>query len=188
MTDLTPITALGAAAPADHRLGRLRITENTQLALASLALHRGAMQPAPMGLNLPGPGYWAAGQGVAAFWSGPDQWMIETEGRAGEDFAVILAGEAPDCSVTEQTDGWAAFEIVSDAGGAPIRALMEKLVNLDAERFVPGSATRTNLHHMGVFLIRRAEDRLAIFGMRSFAGALWHVLAQTAERLEGALA
>ena len=185
MTDLTPITALGARAPARHAFGALTIAENAGLALASLALRRDAAQPAPLGLALPGPGAWQAGQGVAAFWTGPGQWMIEAEERAAEDFAAVLAGEAPGCSVTEQTDGWTAFEIVSDRGGAPIRALMEKLVNIDAAAFGPGSATRTGLHHMSVFLIRRAEDRLAVIGIRSLAGALWHALGETAGRLKG---
>ncbi|MFC3568017.1 sarcosine oxidase subunit gamma [Paracoccus simplex] len=185
MTDLTPITALGARAPARHAFGALTITENAGLALASLALRQGAAEPAPLGLALPGPGAWRAGQGVGAFWTGPGQWMIEAEGRAAEDFAAALAVEAPGCSVTEQTDGWTVFEIVSDRGGAPIRALMEKLVNIDAAAFGSGSATRTGLHHMSVFLIRRAEDRLAVIGMRSLAAALWHTLEESAGRLKG---
>lgn len=77
MTDLTPITALGAVVPAEHRFGPMRISENPEFAFASLALRRGVVQPMPMGLTLPGPGGWAEGQGIAAFWTGPDQWMIE---------------------------------------------------------------------------------------------------------------
>lgn len=187
MTDLTPITALGGSAPAVHQFGPLRISENPDVALASLALRRGATRPTPMGLELPGPGQWVAGNGMAAFWTGPDQWMIEAEGRATEDFAAALAVEASGCSITEQTDAWTVFEIVSENGDAPIRALMEKLVNLDAGAFGPGSATRTGLHHMSAYVIRRADDRLAIIGMRSMAAALWHALDETAERLKGEL-
>ncbi len=187
MTDLTPITALGAATPADQRFGALRITENAGLALASLALRQGAAQPAPLGLALPGPGRWAEGQGIAAFWTGPGQWMVEASGRAAEDFAAVLAAGTPGCSVTDQTDGWAAFEIASDRGEAPIRALLERLANIDPDGFGPGSATRTLAHHMGVFLIRRAPDRLAVLGMRSMAGSLWHALATTLRR-QGAAA
>lgn len=185
MTDLTPITALGASAPADQHFGPLRISENADMALASLALRRAADMPAPMGLELPAPGKWSQGQGVAAFWTGPDQWMIEAETRATEDFAAELASHAPGCSITEQTDAWTVFEITSDRGDAPIRALLEKLVNIDTESFVPGSATRTGLHHLSVFLVRRAEDRLAVMTMRSMARDLWHVLQETARRLKG---
>ncbi|MCE5974769.1 sarcosine oxidase subunit gamma [Sinirhodobacter sp. WL0062] len=185
MTDLSPITALGGAVPRSVSFGALSLSENTGLALASLSLRRGASQPVPMGLQLPGPGGWTAGNGVAAFWTGPGQWMLEGEGRAEESFARELKSRAPDCSVTEQTDGFVAIEIASAAGPEPIRALMRKLVNIDAAGFGPGCATRTGLEHMTVFVIRRAEDRLAIIGMRSLAGSLWHALAQAAARLEG---
>lgn len=184
MTDLTPITALGGATPLDQRFGALRITENTGLGLASLTLRRGAARPAPMGLELPGPGEWAEGQGIAALWTGPDQWLIEFPGRAADDLAAELAAHAPGCSVTEQTDGWVAFEIEADSPEL-IRAMMEKLVNLDARTFGPGSGTRTLVHHMSVFIIRRASAKLAIFGMRSMARSLWHALEGTATRLKG---
>lgn len=183
MTDLKPITALGTEAPRSETFGALSITENADLALASLALRRGAAQPVPMGLALPGPGGWVAGQGVAAFWAGAGLWMIEAEGRASEDFAGALKPAAPDCSITEQTDGLVAFEVISSAGGAPILRLLEKLVNIDPAGLAPGRATRTGLEHMSVFVIRRAEDRLAVLGMRSEAGTLWHALETAAARL-----
>lgn len=181
MTDLTPITALGGKTPADQRIGALRITENAGLGLASLALRRGAVQPAPMGLDLPGPGEWAEGQGIAALWTGPDQWMVEFPGRATDDVAADLTAHAPGCSVTEQTDGWVAFEIEAE-GPEAIRALLERLVNIDAGKLAPGCATRTLVLHMGVFVIRRAPNRLAVIGMRGMAGSLWHGLTAAAHR------
>ncbi|MDK3018931.1 sarcosine oxidase subunit gamma [Pseudodonghicola flavimaris] len=183
MSDLKPISALGAAAPRLLTLGTLTLRENPGLGLASLALRRGGTAPSPFGLTLPDPGGWAASGAYAAFWTGPDQWMIEAEGRGEEDFAAALKAEAPGCSITEQTDGWVAFEITSVAGGAPLSRLMEKLVNVDAAGFGPGHATRTGLEHMSVFLIRRAEDRLAIIGMRTLAGSLWHAIETAAGRL-----
>ena len=186
MTDLAPLTALGAAAHRTAAFGALTLTENADLGLASLAQRRGAPVPVPMGLALPGPGLWHAGNGIAAFWTGPGQWMLEGEDRAEEDFARTVKLAAPECSVTEQTDGFVALEVVSSAGAAPIERLCEKLVNVDLGRFGPGSATRTGLHHMTVFVIRRAEDRLAILGMRSLAGSLWHAVEGAAQHLEGA--
>nr|WP_153747247.1 sarcosine oxidase subunit gamma [Rhodovulum strictum] len=180
---MTPITALGADLPRCARFGPLTLTETPGLALASLALRRGTAAPALFGLTLPSPGGWVAGAGVAAFWTGPGQWMIEAEGRAEHDFAAEVKRAAPGCSVTEQTDGWVAIEIASSAGADPLIRLMEKLVNVDAATFGPGRATRTALEHMGVFLIRRAEDRLAVLGMRSAAGSLWHALETAASRL-----
>ncbi|RLL61073.1 sarcosine oxidase subunit gamma [Paenirhodobacter hankyongi] len=186
MTDLSPIPALGGSTARLTKIGALTLAENAGLGLASLALRRGGAQPVPMGLALPGPGLWHAGNGIAAFWTGPGQWMLEGADRAEEDFARAVKLAAPDCSVTEQTDGFVALEVVSSAGAAPIERLCEKLVNVDLGRFGPGSATRTGLHHMTVFVIRRAEDRLAILGMRSLAGSLWHAVEGAAQHLEGA--
>lgn len=179
MTDLVPVTALGAKMPRRETFGALTITEDFGRHLSSLALRRGQAQPAPMGLALPGPGKWSGGEGIAAFWTGPRQWMIEAPGRAEEDFASLLAAAVPDASVTEQSDGWVAFEIVSASGASLLVRLMEKLVNLDPACLKPGSATRTGLDHMSVFVIRRTEDQLAVIGMRSAAGTLWHKLVAT---------
>lgn len=183
MTDLMAITALGGTNARSQSFGALTLRENPDVALASLALRRGTELPRPLGLDLPPPGGWVAGQGVSAFWIGPDQWLIEAEGRAEEDFAATLRAAAPQASVTEQTDGFVVFEITSTAGGVPIRALLEKLVNLDVVRFGPSSATRTGLDHMSVFVLRRSETHCAILGMRSFAGSLWHALSAAAGRL-----
>lgn len=176
MPDLKPTAALGGETARGLHRGALTLEENAGLALASLALRRETAQPAPFGLTLPGVGGWAANDRVSAFWTGPGQWMIEGHGLAESDFAAEVAAECPGCSVTEQTDGFVAFEIRSTAGEPAIVALMEKMVNLDPARLAAGSATRTGLEHMSVYVIRRAPDRLAILGMRSSAASLWHAI------------
>lgn len=183
MPDLKPLTALGGATARTVTHGALTLEEDTGLALASLALRRDGGAPAPFGLDLPGPGGRACRGDVAAFWTGPDQWMIEGSGRAEGDFTAAVAARCPGASVTEQTDGFAAFEVRSSAGEAPVLALMAKLVNLDPARLGPGMATRTGLEHMSVFMIRRATDRLAILGIRSAAGTLWHALETAVSRV-----
>lgn len=185
MTDLVAVTALGGSAPATARFGALGLAETPDLALASLALREGAAPPVLPDLVLPGPGGWAAGGDLAAFWTGPGQWMIEGPGRAEADFAGEIATLAPGAAVTEQTDAWVAFDIASTAGAGPILRLMEKLVNIDVAGFGSGRATRTGLEHMSVFLVRRAEDRLGVLGMRSAAGSLWHALTTAAARQGG---
>lgn len=184
MTDLTPIAALGGSVARIEVFGALTISENADLALASLALRKGQAVPQPFGMPLPGIGKAVSMGDLAAFWTGRDQWMIEATGQGATDFAASVKAEVPDASVTEQTDGWVAFEITSTQGAAPIKALMAKLVNIDTEGFAPGHATRTGLEHMSVYVIRRAEDRLAVIGMRTLAGSLWHALAVAARRLE----
>ncbi|WP_095204658.1 sarcosine oxidase subunit gamma [Mesorhizobium carmichaelinearum] len=183
MTDLNAFTALAAAQPRRAAFAALDIRETPELALASLARRRGSTKPAPFALHLPEPGRWVAGQGVAAFWVSPDQWMIEAEGRAEENFAADLKQASPDCTVTEQTDGWTVFEIVSRSGAAPIEALLSKLVNIDVANFGPGSATRTGLEDISCFVIRRSKTHVAVLGARSFAGSLWHALETAAQRV-----
>ena len=188
MTDLSPLTALGTPVAETVTFGALILRENATVALASVSLRRGAATPAPFGLVLPAPRGWVRGDGVGAFWTGPGQWMIEGEGRAAEDFAAALVAHCPGCSVTEQTDGFVVFEMVSSAGPAPIDRLLERLVNIDTGAFGPGSATRTGFEHMSIFVIRRAAERLAVLGLRSAAGSIWHGLTGAAERMEGTLA
>ncbi|MBN9888207.1 sarcosine oxidase subunit gamma [Salipiger abyssi] len=184
MTDLLPVTAMGDSAPRSESFGPLTLSENAGLALASLALRQGQDAPTPFGLTLPDVARAVTSGELGAFWTGRGQWMIEAEGKAESDFAAALKAEAPGCSVTEQTDGFVVFEVVSEAGTAPLEALMSKLVNIDPKTLGPGCCTRTGLEHMTVFLVRRSETRLAVIGMRSLAGSLWHALSQAAHRLE----
>ncbi len=184
VTDLAPITALGGTVPRSEIFGALTLSENAGLALASLALRKDQEMPKPFGLPLPEVGKAVSMGGLAAFWTGRGQWMIEAAGRGETDFAAALKAEVPKACVSEQTDGWVAFDIASTQGAAPIEALMARLVNLDSTGFGPGCATRTGLEHMSVFVIRRSEDRLTVMGMRTFADALWHALAVTARRLD----
>ncbi|BCG76107.1 hypothetical protein MesoLj113a_72650 [Mesorhizobium sp. 113-1-2] len=185
MANLKPLMALGAEKPRSASFATLQIRENENLALASLALRRETVEPQPFGLNLPEPGCWVVGQEVAVFWTGPDQWMIEAQGRADEDFAANLKEAARGCSVTEQTGGWVAVEIVSMAGTEPIETLLAKLINIDLADFGPGRATRTVLENMTCFVIRRSETHVAVLGAHSFAASLWHALEIAAKRLEG---
>lgn len=182
MTDLTPITALGGTSARVQKFGALTISENTELGLASLSLRSGQSAPSPFGLILPDVGRSSAIEGFAAFWTATGQWMIEANGQADRDFAKALKSEAPQCSVTEQTDGFVAFEIESIDGAGPINDVMAKLVNIDPLGFDEGSALRTGLEHISVFLVRRSAGHIAVIGMRTLADSLWHALSTAAAR------
>lgn len=184
MTDLVPITALGGSAQRVETFGVLTLRENASLGLASLALRTGQAVPAPFGLTLPGVGGAAFSGPIGAFWTGRDQWMIMAENKAETDFAASLKAEVPQASVTEQTDGWVAFDISARDGAGSVEAAMRKLINIDPKALGPGRATRTGLEHMSVFVIRSAVDRCTFVGMRSYAEALWHALGVAARRQE----
>lgn len=187
MTDLIPLTALGATELRSERFGALTIAEDDSYGLASLTLRKGQRAPTPFGLTLPQAGFAAQSDTIGAIWTGPNQWLILGEGQGQTDFAAQVLTQAPNSSVTEQTDGLVCFDICSDAGAAPIAAVMSKLVNLPPEAYATGRATRTGLEHMTVFLYRRDEGHLSILGMRSYAGSLWHALVAAAERLAARL-
>lgn len=182
MTDLKPITALGAELPTSVKLGALRLSENADLGLASLALRKGATVPSPFGLVLPQPGACTITQGIGAFWCGPDQWMVMFPDRGAQDVARDLKAQSPNCSVTEQTDGWCAFDILAQDAAA-LSGFLERVVNVNLGAFGTGCATRTVIDHMGVYLLRGSENSVTIIGMRSSAQSLWHALTTVAQRL-----
>lgn len=186
MTDLAPVTALDEATPRMVQIGALCFRENTGLALASVAAGAGQGWPAPFALAEPAPGRWVALGDHAAFWIAPEQWMIEGAGLAETDFADTVTQACPGYRVAEQTDGFFAVEVTSAASAVALEALLARLVNLDMAAFGPGCATRTGLEHMAVFVLRRAQDHVAILGMRSAAHSLWHKLVTTASALPDA--
>lgn len=183
MTDLIPLTALGATDLRSERFGALTLSEEDSYGLASLALRKGQSTPTPFGLTLPQAGFAAQSDTLGVIWTGPNQWLILGQGQGQTDFAAQVLTQAPNSSVTEQTDGFVCFDIRSDAGGLAITALLSKLVNLPPEAYATGRATRTGLEHMTVFLYRHDEGRLSILGPRSYAGSLWLALVTAAERL-----
>lgn len=108
-----------------------------------------------------------------AFWVGPHQYMLWQPYQANPDWAGQLAlGEG--VFTTEQTDGWARV----DLAGPNLAAVFERLVNLDARRWVPGFATRSVLHHIGCFVVVR-EDGFSILVPRSMADSAIHAIEQS---------
>lgn len=180
MSDLIPTTALGETKPRVETHGNLTLSENSGLALASLALRRDGPVPTPFGMMLPDAGRCFETDGLFAFWTGPGQWMIAAVGRADQDFAADLTQETPGCSITEQTDAWVAFDISVNNG--TLSPLLEKLVNVDLALLAPGGVTRTGVEHFNVFVIRRADASVTVLGMRSAARSLWHTLETAAIR------
>ncbi|MFD2854724.1 sarcosine oxidase subunit gamma [Seohaeicola zhoushanensis] len=182
MTDLTAICALGATEPRRETFGALTLAERPDTALLSVALRRARRSPRRWGWRCPAPahGRWArAGRLLDRPRPVDGRGAGQGRHRRGCNFLPNLPG----CSLTEQTDGWTLFEF-SAKSGATVGRLLERLVNLDTASLAPGRATRTAVEHMGVFVIRRAEAELAVWGTRSAAESLWHALSTTARRME----
>ena len=183
MTDLIPTSALGGTAPCEQICGGFTLFENAGVALASLAIASHQSPPTPFALELPSAGSISKNTKITAIWAGPNQWLIAAPAMAETDFSMALKNEVPDCAVTDQTSGWVAIDIQADLGAHAIEALLSKLVNIDPRQIGPGTATRTLIEHMSVFVIRRSEHSLTFLGMRSLSESLWHAIATAAFRI-----
>ena len=180
MHNLTPITALGGTTLRVDTVAGLSLTEKPDLALASVAARVGhetvcAKHLADLlGATAPGPGKACLRDPEAAFWVGPDQWMVGAPFATHEDLAAqLVARFGETASITEQTDAWVAFDLRGDG----MEAVMELLCPLNIRAMQTGDATRTSIHHLGCFVIRRdPAEWVRILGPRSSAGSLHHAI------------
>ena len=175
---LKPITPLGRDTAQTDTIGPVTITENTSMALASLATRKGrntdvAKAAKTLNITLPAPGH----ASDCALWLGPDQWMVEALFATHEDTAAHLKATFGDAaSITEQTDAWVRFDVT----GPNLPAMFELLCTLDTRAMQPGHATRTVIEHLGCYVTRRA-DHFSILGPRSSANSLHHALITAAK-------
>nr|WP_237212633.1 sarcosine oxidase subunit gamma [Ruegeria lacuscaerulensis] len=183
---MKPITPLGGNTPRQDVIGTITITEVADQALASVAARRGQANVVrqklsdQIGLSLPDVGNAADAAPFSAFWTGPDQWMITAPHESHELLASELKKTLGDsASVVEQTDGWCRF----DVAGAGLCDLFERLSNAPVRTMASGTAIRTTAEHLGVFLWRLAEERIAVIAPRSSAGSLHHGLLAAAKSI-----
>ncbi len=185
MANLKPLTALGHDAPEVLSIGAVRISERFDVALASVAARRGkagdlASAAQGIGLPLPAPATHQAGDPWSAFWVAPEMWFVEAPFASHEDIAARLKAALGDTtSVTEQTDAWVRFDIAAP----DLAPLFERLSNLDLARAPVGFASRTVIEHVGTYLVKRAAGEVVLYGPRSSAASLLHVLEVTAKSL-----
>lgn len=182
---LKAISPLGGHEPRADAFTGLLIREVTDRALASLGARQGqegAVKSAAEGFlggALPEPASWTANGEFAAWWMGPDLWMVS----APHDSHELLAGELKQAvgeagSVVEQTDGWCRF----DMEGPRCFDVLERLCNANVRAGKAGDATRTSMEHLGVFLLCQTPGQgYSIIGPRSSAGSLHHALVAAAK-------
>lgn len=178
--DLEPITALGGAEPRVDTVAGVTLRENPGLALASV-MARGGQEDACrthladlLETPPPGPGQCRLHDPEAAFWMGPDQWMVGAPFDTHEDLAAQLKNRfGTSASITEQSDAWVCFDLRGDG----IEAVMELLCVLNLRKMKTGDASRTVIHHLGCFVLRRDPSNwLRILGPRASAGSLHHAV------------
>mgnify|MGYP000016260981 FL=1 len=176
--NLTAITALGGTEPRTDKHGPITLSEEAGYALASVAARKGGERATNLAIRrligpaAPKPGH-VAGDKVTAFWSGPDQWILEAPYDSHETlFAQATAEVKGKASVTEQTSGWCRF----DLHGVGLAAVLERLCAINMTTFQPGDATRSSIDHLGCFVVCRTLEHISILGPRSSAASLHHSL------------
>ena len=178
MASLQAMTALGARGAAVIEIGPLRITERTDLALASVAARRGRMADLAAaaksaGVPLPEAARHQAGAPYSAFWTAPEMWFVEAPFASHELIADLLRTALGDsASITEQTDAWVAFDLAA----ADLAPVLERLCNVDFRSAPKGYATRTVMEHLGVYLVKLDQGAVRLYGPRSSAQSLLHAL------------
>ena len=180
MHDLAPVTAFGLAEPILYATQSCQLTERPDIALASVAARLGVEKACRavitdlLAADAPDPSVWLASDIYSAFWMGPDQWMFSADFSNVEDIAARLKtsfGET--ASITEQTDGWVAFDLTGE-----VEAVLELVCNVDLRTRLAGNASRVSIHHTGCFLLIEASDRARVYAPRASAGSVFHVVSQ----------
>jgi len=181
--DLTPTPALGYEA---QTIGTVTITENSGVALASVAARTGHSDTCTAELTsllgaAPRVGRAVLHDPEAGFWMGPDQWMIGAPMATHEDLADQLKARfGTAASITEQSGAWVVFDVTGDA----MPDMCELLCNVAIRRMTAGDVQRTVIHQLGCFVIRRAsDDHIRILGPRASAGTLHHALITAAKSI-----
>jgi sarcosine oxidase, subunit gamma len=179
---LKSLTALGHGMPVVVEIGPYRIEERVDVALASLAIRRDCQKQVlktakSAKLPLADPARATRSAIFSSFWLSPEMWMVEAPFATHEDITFHLKTIFGDtASITEQTDAWVRFDV-----SAPnLQVLFERLCNVDVASASVGFAARTVIDHLGCYLIKRSGTEITLYGPRSSAASLLHMLDVTA--------
>ncbi len=185
MHNLTASTSLGGANPASETIGKMTVSEVPFTALASISArlggedHTATMLKSFTGCEAPGPNKMTVSSGMNCFWTGQDQWMIsapmKTHELVASDLSKLAEGHA---SVTEQSGGWAQFDVSGDR----LNDMFERLCALPIRQMNAGDANRTRIEQVGCFVLHHG-DRISVLGPRSSAGSLFHALVCAAKSI-----
>ena len=87
---------------------------------------------------------------------------------------AIKAALKDDAYCTDQSDAWVMIRV----SGEGVYAALERIcpVNLSKEAFVVGAVQRTSMEHLGVVILKDAEDSFVLMGATSSADDLLHAI------------
>jgi len=130
-------------------------------------------------MGLPGPGSSSTTPLGTALWLQPGVWAIVgprgPEGALAGNLAAAL-GEA--AAIVDQSHGRTVIGIE----GQTARRMLAKGIRIDLHpsAFPVGAVAVTDCTHLGVALLRAAEDRYELIVFATFARELWHWVTEAA--------
>lgn len=101
---------------------------------------------------------------------GQGQWLLQGAYPALDALTQIAA-------LTDQSDAWCAFELE----GVNLGCVLERLVATAPASYAYGKAARTQIEHIGCWVIGTGQDRVQILGPRSSAQSLFTALKHAAD-------
>lgn len=184
MTDLSAFHAFGAGDLQCCRIGALDLQQEQPHAILSVNADQATWSEAEAeaAQALPPLGWVSDTRLGRAFGVGPLQWLIEAECAPAEALQRA-AHSLPQCTFTDQTDGWAAVS-VRGASVDEIDRFLERLVNAPPKDALPARCVRTRLSQLPVILVRQRGETMRLFCARSYAKDLWTHLCVKARMFE----
>jgi sarcosine oxidase subunit gamma len=162
----------------------LRIVEHRGFTLTQLVLHRRSREAglasvnSALGCELPAAidAVTVTG-GLRLYRTGPEHyWVVSSEATTPARLEAMLPGES--VAVTPLSSSRVCVSVTGAMAGAVLAAGIP--VDLHPSVFRVGQFCQTGLHHTGVLLERRAEDRYDLFFLRTFAATLHEWLTDAA--------
>lgn len=127
------------------------------------------------GAPVPEPGRCIGDASLRILWAGPGQWLVIARASEWPGLAAMLRDSTDGkASIVPQDDGWTCMAME----GHDLDNVLERLTPLDTRAMAAGHASRTPIHHVGVFLLCIEPGRCVhILAPRSYAQSVHHALA-----------
>jgi len=159
----------------------ISLREIIDLALVSVAIPLGAETKvkaaikSSFGTDLPSPTISVAGTNGQRFLSSaPDQMLVLFHHEGPDADKIVNTRLKGSAYTTDQTDNWVALQI---EGPKAITAL-ERIcpIDLHPKSFVQNQYARTQMEHMGAFIIKTGQDSFLLLSASSSARSFLHAV------------
>lgn len=166
----------------DQSFGNMTLVAPSDVALVSVALPLGSEAKAlkaiksAYGIDLPDVGQTAMSKdGKARLMRMAQDQAFVMFTHADPDAATVVSGLLKGAAyVTDQTDVWSALRL----SGPSSRDALARIcpIDLHTDVFLEGHIARTVMEHLGVIILREAEDSFVLFSASSSAGSFLHAV------------